>query len=402
MHPTLAHDLETLLDIASAAQAIALEFLRNVEAVPPARTPSKAPDAIAATDASVGIGAEGALDLFRTQWLPHLAGSAGPRTPASLVGDWLTSTVDQNPTSNWDSEAPSLERETVASLAKWFRLPSHTGSFVTGATMSNFVGLAIAREGVGRQRGVQVITDGVAALGPVCIFAGSPHSSIYNATSMLGLGRSCVRVVPASREAIDVDALDAALTEACHGTSCIVVASAGTINTGDFDDFQGSRRMDEANSVCIDCHKWMNVPYDSAVQFTRHQDLQVSVFHNTAVYLGNVAATPKFVHLTPLNSRRWRALAAGFSVVAYGRDGHAEIIRRNVECARLLASQLSELTNQVTVLAEHGAVCRDVKTLAWLQQLTDTCAVFLTPTVVRAAFSNWGTTTAHDIDVSSK
>ncbi|RQM12634.1 hypothetical protein B5M09_003277 [Aphanomyces astaci] len=170
MHPTLAHDLETLLDIASAAQAIALEFLRNVEAVPPARTPSKAPDAIAATDASVGIGAEGALDLFRTQWLPHLAGSAGPRPPASLVGDWLTSTVDQNPTSNWDSEAPSLERETVSSLANWFRLPSHTAS-------------------------------------------------------------------------IDVDALDAALTEACHGTSCIVVASAGTVNTGDFDDLVDISRL---------------------------------------------------------------------------------------------------------------------------------------------------------------
>ncbi|ETV77935.1 hypothetical protein H257_08177 [Aphanomyces astaci] len=102
----------------------------------------------------------------------------------------------------------------------------------------------------------------------------------------------------------------------------------------------------------------MNVPYDSAVQFTRHQDLQVSVFHNTAVYLGNVAATPKFVHLTPENSRRWRALAAWFRVVAYGRDGHAEIIRRNVECARLLASRLSELTNQVTVLAQRSAVCR--------------------------------------------
>ncbi|RHY89384.1 hypothetical protein DYB35_001845 [Aphanomyces astaci] len=338
MHPTLAHDLETLLDIASAAQAIALDFLRNVEAVPPARTPSMAPDAIAAPDASVGIGAEGALDPF-----PH-AMAATPRwqrcTPASLVGDWLTSTVDQNPTSNWDSEAPSLERETVASLAKWFRLPSHTGSFVTGATMSNFVGLAIARE-------------------------------------------SCVRVVPtlASREAIDVDALDAALTEACHGTSLKKKHSFWLHVDGAFAALDLTlaplvEGMDEADSVCIDCHKWMNVPYDSAVQFTRHQDLQVSVFQNAAVYLGNVAATPKFVHLTPENSRRWRALAAWFSVVAYGRDGHAEIIRRNVECARLLAP----------------------KTLAWLQQLTDTCAVFLMPTVVRAAFSNWGTT-AHDIDV---
>ncbi|ETV77936.1 hypothetical protein H257_08178 [Aphanomyces astaci] len=207
MHPTLAHDLETLLDIASAAQAIALEFLRNVEAVPPARTPSKAPDAIAATDASVGIGAEGALDLFRTQWLPHLAGSAGPRTPASLVGDWLTSTVDQNPTSNWDSEAPSLERETVSSLANWFRLPSHTACPTLCRARSALEHL---------QRDVHA----------------GPWPVMRSRRSEL-----------AGREAIDVDALDAALTEACHGTSCIVVASAGTVNTGDFDDLVDISRL---------------------------------------------------------------------------------------------------------------------------------------------------------------
>ncbi|RHX96733.1 hypothetical protein DYB36_008456, partial [Aphanomyces astaci] len=255
MHPTLAHDLETLLDIASAAQAIALEFLRNVEAVPPARTPPMPLQRPTRVSAS---GPRGRLTFSaRNGCHTSLAALVLGTTPASLVGDWLTSTVDQNPTRNWDSEAPSLERETVASLAKWFRLPSHTGSFVTGATMSNFVGLAIAREGVGRQRGVQVITDGVAALGPVCIFAGSPHSSIYNATSMLGLGRSCVRVVPSWLDAKPS-------TNIRFGAFAALDLTLAPLVEG----------MDEADSVCIDCHKWMNVPYDSAVQFTRHQDLQ--------------------------------------------------------------------------------------------------------------------------------
>jgi glutamate/tyrosine decarboxylase-like PLP-dependent enzyme len=311
------------------------------------------------------------------------------------------------------------------------------GSFVTGATMSNLVGLAIGREWVGEQRGMQVSEAGVAALGPVKVYSGAPHSSIYKALSMLGMGRQAVTRIPtlAGREAIDVPALEAAL-QTGQGEAAIVVANAGTVNTVDYDDIAAIAElkqrysfwlhvdgafgafaalspayarwvagMDQADSLCVDCHKWLNVPYDSAVQFTRHRDLQVRVFQNSAAYLGLPGNDPDFVHLTPENSRRLRALAAWFALSAYGRAGHREIMERNVSAARALG-QLIEGEPGLTLLApvRMNVVCfalandaTEMATQAFLKRVSDSGDAFLTPTVlngtwaVRAAFSNWRT-----------
>src|SRR5437763_1871093 len=70
------------------------------------------------------------------------------------------------------------------------------GAFVSGATMSTVVGLAIAREWLGEELGVDVSRDGVRALGDVSVFSGSAHSSVFKALSMLGLGRDSIRAVP--------------------------------------------------------------------------------------------------------------------------------------------------------------------------------------------------------------
>ncbi|MFD7658700.1 pyridoxal phosphate-dependent decarboxylase family protein, partial [Actinosynnema sp. NPDC059797] len=349
--------------------------------------------------------------------------------------DWLAAAYDQNTAASVGSAAPDLERETVRLLARLFGLgDEHTGAFVTGATMSNFVGLAVAREWLGERAGVSPAQQGVGALGPVRVYSGTPHSSVHKALAMLGLGRDSLRPVPTlpGREAVDVDGLAALL----DGTPAVVVANAGTVNTADFDDLRALARLrdrspfwlhvdaafggfaalspghahlvaglDEADSVCVDLHKWLNVPYDSAVQFTRRRDLQTGVFRNSAAYLGALTDEPDFVHLTPENSRRLRALAAWLTLTAYGRDGHREVVER---CTRL-ARRLGDLVDGAPGLrllapVRLNVVCftlADAPTADRVGLLARRIAAsgetFLTPTVykgqhaLRAAFSNWRT-----------
>ncbi|MFD9734608.1 pyridoxal phosphate-dependent decarboxylase family protein [Umezawaea sp. NPDC059074] len=393
-----------------------------------------------------GVGFDEALATFARRWEPGFSGSAGPRylgfvtggaTPAALAGDWLTSTFDQNAVAS-DSSAVDLERETVGWLAELFGLGvEHTGTFVTGATMSNFVGLALGRQWLGEQRGISVAHAGVQALGPVRVLSGTPHSTVYKALSMLGIGRDHVHHVPVQqdREAVDLVHLRRAL-EALNGTPAIVVANAGTVNTVDFDDLRAIAAlrdefpfwlhvdaafggfaalspahahlvdgMAEADSVCVDLHKWLNVPYDAAVQFTRHQSLQLPIFQNVGPYLPTPTAGDLF-HLTPESSRRLRALPAWFTLTAYGAEGHRAIVENNIANAHHLAARLTTTPGH-TLLSpvSLNVVCftppGDVAATA--RAITASGEAFVTPTVLRgvpalrAAFSNWRTTEA-DVD----
>ncbi|WP_393101519.1 pyridoxal phosphate-dependent decarboxylase family protein [Streptomyces sp. LN325] len=447
MHPVLAEDRARLTELLRSVSELAGRELAAVDARPAARLgPAPEPQPLPAE----GTGTEGALARFAERWSPGFSGSAGPRylgfvtggaTPAALIADWLTGVYDQNVGGGIGSSAAALERETLAWLRELFGLSeAHSGAFVTGATMSNTVGLAIGREWLGEQRNVSVSDDGVAALGPVTVLSGAPHSSVGKATSVLGLGRASVRrvpLLPGNREAVDVAALADAL-ERMDGRPVIVVANAGTVDTVDFDDLRAiaalkerhsfwlhvdgafgafasllpshshlTDGLDAADSVCLDLHKWFNVPYDSAVVFTRRQDLQVRVFHNSSPYLGPPSLPdPDFLHLTPENSRRLRALTAWFSLVAYGRDGHREIVARNTGLARRLGDAVIGVPHlRLLAPVRLNTVCFTLaddptpdRVQAAARAIAATGEVFVTPTVyghvpaLRAAFSNWRTT----------
>ncbi|WP_054814875.1 pyridoxal phosphate-dependent decarboxylase family protein [Nocardia arizonensis] len=445
MDPTLESDLLDLPELLEAVRRSAVRVLAGLDERP-VRADPHAP----VEPPRPGRGSRHALAEFERRWAPGFSAGAGPRylgfvtggaTPAAIAGDWLTTAFDQNVVNAADSRASALEAETVGMLGALFGLDGHHGAFVTGATASNLVGLAIAREWVGEQRGVDVAEQGVAALGSVPVLSGAPHSSIGKALSILGLGRDAIRRVPTlpAREAVDVAALADALDD-LDGRPAVVVANAGTVNTVDFDDLRAIAALrerypfwlhvdgafgafaalspehahlvdgvGEADSFCVDLHKWLNVPYDSAVQFTRRRDLQVRVFRNDAAYLTAADAdTSDYGHLVPESSRRLRALAAWFTLTAYGDTGHGEIVRRCVACARDLGDRVAA-TEGLRLLApvRLNVVCFTLDGLPTLERvrafadaIAATGETFLTPTVydgipaLRAAFSNWRTTGA--------
>lgn len=445
MDPKLDADLAGMPDLLDAIQDYAQEIIAGLDDRPvtsPIRPPS------AERLPAQGAGGQAALRHFETRWAPGFSASAGPRylgfvtggaTPAAVAGDWLTSVFDQNTITVQDSAASDLERETVRWFLDLLDLPGDfSGAFVTGATMSNLTGLALAREWVGDRLGVSVSAEGVAALGSVVVLSGAAHSTVSKALSVLGLGRDSVRPVALlpDRDAVDVDALRAALREQ-DGRPVIVVANAGTVNTGDFDDLDAIADLrDEfpfwlhvdgafgafaalspshahlvaglsrADSICVDLHKWLNVPYDSAIQLSRHSELQARVFSNASAYIGLPGASPDFVHLTPESSRRLRALPAWFTLYAYGRDGHREIVERTIALARRAGRLLAEIDG-VELLApvRLNIVCLKVPgdPAEFARRVADTGVTFVTPTVhhgtpaLRLAFSNWRTSEA-DVD----
>lgn len=445
MNERLCHDLIHLPDLLRRTLEVAAGYL-EVVASRPAATPLPAVEPLALP--ADGFGAEQALELFLERYGNDMPASNGPRfwgfvtggtTPASLVGDWLTSAYDLNLSNAGNSTAPNIELEALHLLRDLFGLPpDFHGLFVTGATMSNFVGLALGREWAARQLGASAAEEGLAGLPPIPVLSGEAHSSAFKALAMLGMGRKCLRAVPrlpGDREAVDVDALRRELA-ALGGRPAIVVANAGTVNSVDFDDLRAIAELKEqfpfwlhvdaafggfaacsphyrhlmdgaeaADSLTIDAHKWLNVPYDAAMIFTRHRGLQIDVFRNSGAYLGQIADPPDFVHLGPENSRRLRALPAWFSLIAYGRAGYQDIVERNCALARNLAERI-EASDRFRLLApvRMNVVCFTLagevdaaRVGAWLTRLRDDGSVFLTPTVfhgvagMRAAISNWRT-----------
>ncbi len=445
MNAPLKNDLDNLSSLLEQTAKISNDYLNSINERPPATGFSKKENLEISQQ---GLGAEKTLELFLERYGKDMPASNGPRfwglvtggtTPASLMGDWLTSAYDLNLSHAANSVAPNIEMEAIHMLRELFGLPaSFSGTFVSGATMSNFAGIAIAREWIGKQYGKSISQEGLHAIPPVRILSCEAHSSSFKSLGMLGLGRSSLKTVPRrpeNREAVDVIALKKALEE-LHGEPCIVIANAGTVNTVDFDDIQAIAALktdfkfwlhvdaafggfaacspkfkhllngiEHADSITIDAHKWLNVPYDSAMIFTQHRDLQIAVFQNSGAYLGAITEPVDFIHLAPENSRRMRALPTWFSLMAYGKEGYQDIVERNCEMTEKLGAKI-EASKEFRLLApvRMNVVCFTLngevdteRVKIFLAKLRDDGRVFMTPTAymgvpgIRAAFSNWRT-----------
>lgn len=458
MNVILQHDVNDLENILNHTKQQGLDFLNDLENIPTSTKNTIDPN----RDLNEkGLGSLAALQEFKERLAPLMVASSGPRylgfvtggsTPASIVGDWLASVYDQNTQAIKGQGGVSalIEFETINLLLQLLDLPkSFLGGFVTGATMSNFTCLGVARQWFGVQSGKDFAKTGITET--IHILTATPHSSSIKTLSMLGIGSNnytTIKTIEGNREAIDIIDLEEKIKE-LNGKPFILISSAGTVNTADFDDFVEIAKLKEkynfwwhidaafggfaavsekfkhliegwegADSITIDCHKWLNVPYESAFYLIKekHVNLQTETFQNSnAPYLGNPLENFNYLNVLPENSRRLRALPVWFSLVAYGKEGFQDIVENSTALALHFANELIEDDNfELLAPIRLNNVCftlkgdhNQEKVNQFLTLLNDKGKVFMTPTVyqnrkgIRASFVNWRTSEA-DINIIIK
>jgi glutamate/tyrosine decarboxylase-like PLP-dependent enzyme len=102
--------------------------------------------------------------------------------------------------------------------------------------------------------------------------------------------------------------------------------------------------VDAADSWATDCHKWLNVPYDSGLAFCAHPQSHVAAMSVHASYLehGDADGSRDELDWTPEFSRRARGFSVYAALQSLGRQGVADLIDRCCAHARLFADLLRD------------------------------------------------------------
>jgi glutamate/tyrosine decarboxylase-like PLP-dependent enzyme len=373
---------------------------------------------------------------------PATIASAGPRffgfviggsLPVALAANWLAGAWDQN--AALYEVTPGVSRVEEVAL-RWlidlFELPAAAGGgFVTGATVANFTALAAARHAVLASAGWNVEADGLFGAPPITVITGAEaHPTLLKSLGMLGLGRSRIVRVPVDGQGrMRADALPR-----LEGPT-IVCLQAGNVNTGAFDPFEPliawaheggawvhvdgafglwvkaapslkplASGLEHADSWATDAHKWLNVPYDSGIAFSRDPHALRAAMAITAEYLPSETPHRNPCDFTPELSRRARGVEVWAALRSLGRAGLADLLERNCRQARRFAQELRaaghSILNDVVcnqVLVAFGDAERTRRVVAALQK-EGTC--WCGPTVwqghaaMRISVSSWATTDA--------
>ena len=279
-----------------------------------------------------------------------------------------------------------MELQALDWLKEMFGLPrSWPGVMVTGATMANFVCLAAARQWWSEQLGFDVSATGLSGRPQMPVLtSGFVHASTLKVMAIQGIGRANVQQF--SRDdfgRLDLVALEQALID-LKGQPALVIVNAGEVNAGEFDPVKemiGLARqhncwvhvdgafglfarlsprtahlvegVEDADSVTVDGHKWLNVPYDSGYAFVRDYDLLARAFRYSADYLPDEHSDrPTPGAIGPESSRRARSFAVWATIKAYGRTGHRRIVEHCLDLAQHFSQQVNnaaqlELMNDV-------------------------------------------------------
>jgi aromatic-L-amino-acid/L-tryptophan decarboxylase len=343
------------------------------------------------------------LAMLRERVFPHAAREPHPGfiayvpscpTFPAVLGDWLATGFNFF-AGVWPVAAGPNELELV--VLDWFRqwlgMPDGTSGLLTsGGSGANLTAMIAARHHV---------TQGDASrIAQLTVYASDQvHSSVTRAAWLAGVPRENVRALATDDDfRLRVDALHDALARdrAAGRLPLMVVASAGTTNTGSVDPLGDIATLCEredvwlhvdaayggfavltdtgrgalagierADSLTLDPHKWLFVPFECGCLLARDPQRLKAAFQIFPEYLADALSGHQAVNFADYGeqlTRYSRALKVWMSVRYFGTDAIRDAIDRGAMLAQRLEQRIRETPRlEVVSPARFGIVCFRVR-----------------------------------------
>ncbi len=312
-----------------------------------------------------------------------------PTFPA-VLGDWLAAGFNFF-AGVWPVAAGpnALELTVLDWFRDWLGMPVGTGGLLTtGGSNATFTAIVAARH--------QAVGEDAARIARLVIYTSDQaHSSVVRAGWLAGLPRAHIRLLPTDAEfRLRTDALSDAISRD-RGSGLIplaVVANAGTTNTGAVDPLGAIagicerekiwfhidaayggfailtergrallRGIERADTVTLDPHKWLFVPFECGCLLAREPARLKEAFQIMPEYLQDVQESGERVNFADYGeqlTRYSRALKVWMSVSYFGVAALRGAIDRAMDLA-LHAEQLvrAEPALEVLAPAQFGILC---------------------------------------------
>lgn len=332
------------------------------------------------------------LDEWRTKVLPHSTHIGSPRyfgfvmgsgTMIGTLAESLAASVNMN-VGGWKPApaATEIERRTIKWIAELIGYPVNCGGlFTSGGTMANFTALETALRINApydtTAKGLQ--NEEFKGKFKVYMSDHEGHVSIVRVADLLNLGRESVQLVKSKEDfTMDTEDLERQLDEDIErgDIPLCVVAQVGSINVGIIDPLTEIARicrerniwfhadgacgavgamlpekkdqykgLELADSVALDPHKWLYIPYECGCVLVRDPEKLRRAFSMTAPYLQGIIPTEytglQYFEYGAQMSRGFNALKVWMSLKHYGAEGYRKLISQNVKCVEHLHELVS-------------------------------------------------------------
>lgn len=413
-HEQLGHAVTEIV----AGYARTLENARVCSAATPAEMEKLFAEPLPVTGASV----EEVLQKFTRDVMPHAMNIPSPRyyglfnptpLPLAVWADALASALNQNGAAWRNSPSANIiEARVLRWLCELIGYDEASfGTLTSGGSEANLIALKCARDraldGV-RDAGLRAVAAG---RGNLIVYASEQsHYSLVKCMDILGLGRANLRKVATDeRFHVRTDLLSQEIERdlAAGGVAVCIAGAAGATSTGIIDPldeladlaqrfgtwfhvdaaYGGAlafsekhrhllRGIERADSVTIDPHKWMFVPFACGAALVREGGRVLrDAFDITPEYLseerGGDDVGYDFFRYGQLGTRRFNALKIWMAFKHLGVRGYADIIDRQVELTHYFAARIDALDDFERVGEVETAVCCVRYVPVELRQTTD-------------------------------